>query len=128
MRLWALAAALALVAGAAQADVQYDARPIGWQNCSLGGGTGGASKVATGGTAVSLNPAAPLRGIFVQNPSTATESLFVDPAGTSSATAGVSIELTAGNSYSEGPGTIHSGALSINAATTGHAFVCKYGQ
>lgn len=113
---------------AARADVQPDARPIQWQNCALGGAAGGASKIATGGTAVTLTLAAVPRGVIVQNPSTATESLFVDPVGTASTTAGVSVELTAGQSYTEGPGTIHSGNLSIVATTTNHAFACKVGQ
>ena len=118
----------------ARADNQPDARPIQFTNCALGGAAGGASQVATGGTAVTLNVHQPLRGVYVQNPSTATESLFVEIAQTASGTvnpasttAGVSIELQPGQSFTEGPGTINAGGLSFNAATSSHAFVCKIG-
>lgn len=134
-RVWIASALLAALCAAlpTRADVQPDPRPITWQNCALGGAAGGASKIASGGTAVTVanggTGQAPLRGIIIQNPSTATESLFVDVTSTTaSTTAGVSVELTAGQSFSEGPGTIGNLAITINAASSNHAFVCKTGQ
>jgi hypothetical protein len=118
----------AFSASLARADVQPDARPIQYQNCALGGASGGASKIATGGTPVTVSQTN-LRGIFIQNPSTATESLFVSVTATpASTTAGVSIEVMPGNPFTEGPGTIGSLPITINAATTNHAFTCVYGQ
>lgn len=133
MKTLALIAALLWVAPAL-ADQQPDPRPIQWQNCALGGASGGASQIATGGTAVKLSvgsipPGPALRGLYVENPSTATESLFVGVTSTSaSTTAGASIELQAGQSFNEGPGTIGNAAPSFNAASSGHAFTCVYGQ
>lgn len=130
----ALALTLLAIAFGARADVQPDPRPIQWYNCNLGGASAGASQVATGGTAVTVAvgsspPGAPLRGIVIQNPSTATESLFVEITGAAAGeNAGQSIELIAGALMSEGPGTIGNKAVSINAASNGHQFVCKYGQ
>ena len=119
--LTALAAPLC-VKTQAWADQQPDARPITWKRCS---GT-----IAIGGTAQNLSlGSGPLRGFFLQNPSTATESLFYDPSGTASSTAGTSPELSVGQSVSFGPATIFVGnSLSIVAATGGHAFVCNSGQ
>lgn len=115
------ALAVLLLCGAAQAQVQYDPRPIVWKSCS--------STITAGGTAQNLTLGnGPLRGFFLQNPSTATESLFFDPTGAASTTAGVSGELIAGAMMATGPGTIFFGQMSVNAATTGHAFTCWYGQ
>lgn len=128
--LTAVAAGLVLLGllAFARADTQPDARQITWKECA-GGGT--AATITAGGTAQNY-PATtvpqPLRGFFIQNPSTATESLFFDPTGTASTTAGVSGELTAGQSVSFGPGTLFTGAMSFNAATSAHAFTCWYGQ
>jgi hypothetical protein len=112
---------LLVLYGLASAQVQLDPRPIQWRSCS---GT-----IAAGGTAQTLSlGSGPLRGFFLQNPSTASESLFFDPSGAASTTAGVSGELIAGNTMSTGPGTIFFGSMSVNAATTGHAYTCLYGK
>lgn len=116
---WAVS--LALLCGPAFADQQPDPRPVSWSRCS--------STIATGGTAQSITGyTGPLRGFYLQNPSSATESLFFDPTGTASTTAGTSGELTAGISVSFGPGTIFAGAMSVIAATSAHAFICMYAQ
>jgi hypothetical protein len=104
----------------ALADQQPDARPVTWVRCS--------STITVGGTAQNLSlGTGPLRGFFLQNPSTALESLYYDPATTATTTA--SAELTAGQSVSFGPGTIFAGnVLSIIAGTGGHNFRCFYAQ
>jgi hypothetical protein len=120
---WLALAALALIfIDRAHAEVQGDPKPITWKRCS--------TTIATGGTAQSLSlGSGPLRGFFLQNPTAATESLFFDPSGTASTTSGTSGELAAGASLSTGPGTIFFGnAISVNAVTSAHAFVCYYGQ
>ncbi len=113
-----------LICSAAYADQEADPRPITWKSCS--------STIAVGGTAQNA-PASPapipsLRGYFLQNPSTATESLFFDASGAAVTPAGTSPELIAGASLSYGPGTIFFGTMSVNAVTSGHAYVCQYGQ
>jgi hypothetical protein len=123
LAVWLVLAALALIfIDRARADVQGDPKPITWKRCS--------TTIATGGTAQSLAlGSGPLRGFFLQNPSTATESLFFDPSGAASTTAGTSGELAAGAILSTGPGTIFFGnSISVNAVTSAHAFVCYYGQ
>ena len=120
--LWGLAA-LFCASLPALADQQADPRPITWKRCS--------STIAVGGTAQNaplVQPAQPLRGFYLQNPSAATESLFFDPSGAASTTTGVSGELAAGVPMTFGPGTIFAGNLSVNAASGGHAFICFYGQ
>lgn len=133
---YAAVAAALVICGAfpARAQWQPDPRPIQYQYCKLGGTGTNQSQIAVGGTAVTV-PAggqpggAQLRGFILENPSSATESLFFDPTGNAaSTTPGISIELQAGISVSFGPGTIPNKAISINAATAGHKFNCMYGQ
>lgn len=113
--------ALCLLAAPALADQQPDAKPITWTKCS---GT-----ITAGNTAQTLAlGSGPLRGFFLQNPSTATnESLFFDPNGTATTT---SIEVQRGGPpITFGPGTIFVGnSPSILGATTSHAFTCYYGM
>lgn len=117
-RFAALAVFLALLSPAL-ADQQPDAKPITWKDCTPG---------VASATPLTVGPIASLRGFFVQNPSTASESLFFDTAKAASTTAGASPELIAGASVTWGPGTIFAGSINITAATGGHAFVCQYGQ
>jgi len=114
--LWAALILFALPS-LAYADQQADPRPISWKDCTAGG-------IST--TPFTIGPTQNLRGFFVQNPSTATESLFFDTAKTASTTA--SPELTAGASVTWGPGTIFAGVMSVTATTAGHAFRCQLGQ
>ncbi len=112
---------LILLCGAARADVQPDARPVTWTNCS-GTVTGSPQAIQLG------NPGSPVRGFFLQNPSTATESLWFEPSG-KAANIGQSIELGAGDNVTIGPGTIFAGnQVSVAALTGGHPFVCEFGQ
>jgi len=113
---WAMATLIALLS-LAHADVQPDAKPITWKDCTAGG-------IST--TPLTIGPIASLRGFFIQNPSSATESLFFDAAKTATTTG--SPELVAAASVTWGPGTIFSGTMSVTAATGGHAFRCQLGQ
>ncbi len=117
------AAGLALAYGTAWAQQQR----VTWQRCD----PPGASTMTVGGTAQPEPPAGAVpsvKGIFIQNPSTASESLFVDSAGSAATTAGVSPELPPGAYIAFGPDTVPFGKVTVNAATTAHAFVCQYSQ
>lgn len=82
--------------------------------------------VAVGGTAVEPFGAGVTFGAggYITNPLEATESLYVDPVNTAGTvapgTGGTTSELTAGASYPIPAGV--TGTISVNAATTGHAF------
>lgn len=105
---------------------QDDPRPITWTRIS---GT-----IANGGQAQTLACGnGPLRGFYIQNPSTTTaESLYLEPnpATNGVAVVGGSMEITSGaSSLTFGPGTIFAGnTVSLIANTTGHAFIAYYGQ
>lgn len=117
------AAALLLI-GIAEADVQPDARPVGWRRCC------NPCTITSGGVAqtVNIGGTAPLRAFFIQNPSDQSESLFFDVTGGTAANH-VSPELQKGDWANFGPGTIFFGnSFSVVAATNGHPFVCIYGQ
>ena len=100
---------------------QPDPRPVTWTNV---GGT-----IASGGVAQTVqcgSSGSPVRGFIIQNPSTATESLFFEPNGVATAN---SLEILPGGAIVWGPGTIFAGnAPSIFAVTTAHRFICYYGQ
>lgn len=88
----------------------------------LGTYTDKSTTITLGGTAqvlVALN--ASRKNVFVQNPSSEQESLFVNPTGNATLAGGDSMELSPGSSYIFQT----SQALSINAATTGHKVVAK---
>lgn len=95
----------------------------------LGAGIGAAVvAITTGGTAQNVWAAGsvPSDGAVIRNPKNASESLYVDivhPAQVSQSggTNGTSVELAAGESFTVPPG--FAGAVSVNAATTNHAFV-----
>lgn len=106
--------------GAARADMAPDAKPITWKSCSGSIATGNVAQTVTMGSG-------PLRAFFIQNPSTATESLFFDPSGTANGSS--SPELQKGDWANFGPATIFVGnTISVFAATGGHAFTCQFGQ
>jgi hypothetical protein len=86
---------------------------------------GAAFSVVTGGTAVAaFTPSMLLLGGVITNPQNATESLFVDAVNTPGTVApganGTTTELLAGQSFRV-PGGL-SGAVQVNAVTSGHAF------
>lgn len=82
----------------------------------------GTTTITTGGTSQTVFAAGTLiRGGYITNPSTATENLYVDPTGAAATTteAGSSFALLAGQTFLLGP---TANAVTVNAATTGHAF------
>lgn len=83
--------------------------------------------ITTGGTAQQLAAFnSSRRYLRVTNPSTATESLFVnDKGGSASLSDGKSFELQAGQIWEPNPPSIQ--AVSIIAASTGHAFEASEG-
>ena len=84
--------------------------------------------IATGGTAQQIAPYDSSRKyIRIQNPWSATESLFVNDAGANaSATDGKSLELQPGQVYAPYP--VPCTPISVVAATTAHGFEGKVGQ
>lgn len=89
--------------------------------------------ITTGGTAQTALAANPTRRFLrIENPPSATESLFVRYGGTASVNSSTpdSTELAPGASdeYSAvgGSGYIPGGLVSVVAATTGHKFVLKW--
>lgn len=77
--------------------------------------------ITLGGTAQNAMAANTSRkGWCVQNPTGASESLFVRAGGTASSSTGT--ELAAGQQACNQPGTVDQGAISVFAATTSHAF------
>lgn len=88
------------------------------------------SAVTVGGTAVSpFNSIAPNRmpsgGAVIKNPTAATEALYIDIVNVAQTaepgTLGTTVSLSAGQSFVVPPH--FTGTVSVNAATTGHAFV-----
>lgn len=89
---------------------------------------GAVHAVAVGGTAVVVFPAASItKQAVIKNPSSATESLFIDFVNAAQVaepgTNGTTFELVPGASYSFGPGAVPTHDVTANAATNGHAFV-----
>ncbi len=112
---------LACVALASAAPVAAQQATTGVRgNLSDGSGT-----LTTGGASQQVFPANPGRYyLMCQNPITATETLFVNFDATAS-TSGGSYELAAGGSITFDSNFIPAGAVNVNAATTGHRFICK---
>jgi hypothetical protein len=86
---------------------------------------GAVHTVTTGGTAVTVFGAGTItNGAVITNPTTATESLYIDPVNSPTAAApganGTTFELAPGQSYSFPNGV--TGAVRANAATNGHVF------
>jgi hypothetical protein len=89
--------------------------------------TDGSGTIATGGASQQVFAAAPTRSyLMCQNPTTATEPLFVN-IGAAASTAAGSIELGPGGSFDFSHNFIPTGAVNVTAATLGHRFVCKAG-
>ena len=87
-------------------------------------GTDRDSTVASGGAFQQVIPAGNKYDCVIQNPSAATETLFVYFGPIGSATTGGSINLAAGAAVScSSNGAIRSDQVSVTATTTGHAFV-----
>ncbi len=81
--------------------------------------------ITTGGAAQNLMPAnASRKYLLLQNPSTATESLWFTELGVDAVQAPPSMELQPGQSY-ESALDVPVTAISIIAATTGHAFTAR---
>lgn len=82
------------------------------------------STIATGGTFQSLAVANIGRvGCLIQNPTTATEPLYVN-VGSASPSTGNSFSLAAGASFNcSVAGVVITDAIQVEAATTGHAFI-----
>ena len=98
-----------------------------WNRCSSMITTGGASQTAISATANSGS-----KTWIIENPSTAagegigsTEELWVDLGETSGVT---SFDLPPGTSLSLGGQAVWQGSVTVYAATTGHIFICFYGQ
>jgi len=88
--------------------------------------TNASSTVATGGTFQSAIASSSTRkGCFVQNPTTATEPLFVFFGANGSATTATSVSLSPGASVNctTGSGQVLTDNVSVTATTTSHAFV-----
>jgi len=112
----------ALLASQAHADVT--APPL-----SLGAMNRASSTIATGGTSQQALAANPGRKVFcVEDPSAATEDLFLDFGQPASTTSGVSIDIPPGSLFCMGGGAIYTGQITVNAVTTSHAFIVYEGQ
>lgn len=117
-RILKVSALLALVAFPAAADQQ----PLPYaitttpSRCPLSNCT-----IASGGTAQTVLNANLGRKMFcLSNPSTATEDLFYDFGQAASVT--LSLALPKGSTVCMGGGVIWQGSVSVNAATSSHAF------
>lgn len=87
----------------------------------------GSGTLTAGGTSQQVFPVDASRTyLMCQNPITATETLFINFGATASTTAG-SIELAAGGTISFHGSAVPTTTVNVNAATTGHRFVCKAG-
>ena len=91
--------------------------------------TNASGTITTGGafqTLIAPNAAANRKGCLIQNPTTATEVLYVNVGSASPSTAN-SFSLAAGASFScNAAGVTVSDTISVEAATTSHAFVATY--
>lgn len=79
--------------------------------------------ITTGGVSQTLMAAnASRKSFLVQNPPTATENLYINFTSAASAS---TLALTPGASYFEESSVVTSEAVTVFAATTGHAFIAK---
>jgi hypothetical protein len=86
----------------------------------------GSTTVTLGGTFQTvLAASATRRNCLIQNPTTATEVLFVHVGTLASATTAKAITLAAGSAFScaGSGGNVEGAAINVTAATNGHAFV-----
>ena len=118
---WALAALL-LSTLPALADTMPNPYVVGRVvRCSGTITSGGSSQTAISATANTGS-----KFLFIQNPSNASEDLFVDMG--ESATSSGSIDLPAGSVFSMGGQAVWQGSVTVFATTTAHAFNCFYGD
>lgn len=83
--------------------------------------------ITTGGTSQSIYTAtSAMMWLFIQNPATETETLYVD-IGRSADDDGTSIELQPGDALELAGTFIPTGTINLMATTTGHKFVAKRG-
>lgn len=83
--------------------------------------------ITAGGVSQQVMPVNGNRGLLVcQNPASATEPLYIDF--TRNATTTTSIELNPGGSFSAIGVGVPTTAVNVIAATTGHRFICKFGD
>lgn len=114
----ALAASLLAAPHTAAAQV---IRTVSSDRCSGAITTGGTSQVAT-------NADSSRGWLVIQNPTTATEPLFVDFGPNHPASATLSTGLAPGGSMSFLAGVVPVSQVNVMAATAGHAFVCLSGR
>jgi hypothetical protein len=108
--------ALVMLAAILPAFASAQKQPVTSQNLS---GT-----ITSGGSFQYLASANPSRnGCLIQNPTTASEALYVN-VGSASPTTANSFSLAAGAAFScNGSGIVVTDAIQIEAATTNHAFI-----
>lgn len=87
----------------------------------------GRGVIAVGGVAQNAMAANSRKYLFVENPITATEVLWVEPAGAAAVASSPSIGLNPGDSFVMEGSFVGSQAVSVLAATTNHAFTAKEG-
>lgn len=85
--------------------------------------------ITTGGTSQQVFGAnSSRRVLLIENPTTATESLFCNFGAAASVTLGNSISLAAGQSfYQSQPNFVTKSTVNCNATTTTHSFTAKEG-
>jgi hypothetical protein len=89
--------------------------------------TDGSGTVTTGGTSQQVFASLTTRSyLMCQNPTSATETLFVN-IGVAASTAGGSIELAPGSSITFSNNFIPTGTVNLTAATAAHRYLCKQG-
>lgn len=89
---------------------------------ALGTGGNGPAGVTVGGSFQMAFPAGSIvHGAFLQNPRSATESLFVDHCGDLGAVSTACVEeLAPGQDWETKPGLVPTAAVTVSAATSGH--------
>ena len=89
----------------------------------LGTDSNGSARILVGGSFQVAFPAGViLHGAFLQNPRSATESLFVDHCGEIGVVTSACVEeLAPGQNWETRPGLVPAGAVTVSAATAGHA-------
>jgi hypothetical protein len=113
-----LVAAALLAAPGAAAQVQ---RTMTNDRCSGSIAVGGTSQIAANGDNSRV-------WLVVQNPINATEPLFVDFGPNHLASSTLSTQLAPGGSVSFFGGVVPIQQVNVNAATSGHTFICETGR
>lgn len=81
--------------------------------------------IVNGGTSQQVIAAnAARKGLVIENPSSESESLFVE-FGAAADTGGTSIELLPGGSLDQNARIVSTQSVNLNAATTGHKYIVK---